>query len=113
MSRLKSPQVVGEAIKEIYEQKFGGKKRGRFQITRSQFRKLGGRKVLRDTFIDEVADECLDRGFVLIPVGDIIAIIEEGVVLNYRKVPKSVINPYIIEDEDEEEGELDVEEEEE
>ncbi|NWH05700.1 hypothetical protein [Desulfobacter latus] len=96
---------MAEIIEEIYEEKFGGKKRGRFQLSRSQFRRLGGRKKLHDAFIDEVADECLELGYILIIIEDIIAVIEENVVLNYRSVPKSIINSYIEEDDDDDEDE--------
>lgn len=95
MANFKSAEKMAEIIDEIYEEKFGGKKRGRFQFSRSQFRRLAGRKKLRDAFIDEVAEECLERGHILIHIGDIIAIIEENVVLNYRNAPKSLLNSYI------------------
>lgn len=98
MGKFKTAEKMAEIIEEIYEEKFGGKNRGRFQISRSQFRQLGGRKNLRDAFIDEVAEECLELGYILIPTGDIIAIIEESVVLNYRNVPKSILNSYIDEE---------------
>lgn len=101
MGSFKSAEQMAEIIEEIYEEKFGGKKRGRFQLSRSQFRRLGGRKNLRDAFIEEVADECLERGYILIVIEDIIAVIEENVVLNYRSVPKSIINLYVEEDDDE------------
>ena len=104
MKIFKSAEKMAEIIDEIYEEKFGGKRRGRFQISRSQFRKLGGRKQLRDAFIEEVADECLELGYILIVIEDIIAVIEENVVLNYRNVPKSIINSYIEEDDDEDES---------
>ena len=103
MSKHKTAEQMAEIIDEIYEEKFGGKSRGRFQISRSTFRRLAGRKNLRDSYIEEVADECLELGYVLVPLGDIIAIIEERVMLNYRKVPKSIINSYLIEDEDSDE----------
>ena len=105
MGNLKNAEKMAEIIDEIYEEKFGGKKRGRFQISRSQFRKLGGRKKLHDVFIYEVADECLELGYILIYTGDIIAIIEESVVMNYRNVPKSILGSYIDEEDDEEEDE--------
>jgi hypothetical protein len=100
MGNFKSKEQVAKIIEEIYEEKFGGKKRGRFQLSRSQFRRLGGRKKLRDAFIDEVADECLELGYILIIIEDIIAIIEANVVLNYRSVPKSIISSYIDEEDD-------------
>ena len=104
MSNFKNAEKMAEIIDGIYGEKFGGKKRGRFQISRSQFRKLGGRKNLRDAFIDEVAEECLELGYILISIGDIIAIIEENVVLNYRNVPKSILNSYIDEEHEDDES---------
>ena len=103
MGICKTAERMARIIEEIYEKKFGGKNRGRFQLSRSTFRKIAGRKKLRDSYIEEVADECLELGYVLVTLGDIIAIIEEGVMLNYRKVPKSVVNSYLIEDEDSDE----------
>ena len=94
MTRHKNAAEIAEILSEIYEQKFGGKSRGRFQISRSMFRTLVGRKVLRDAFIDEVASECLDLGYILFVIGDIIAIIEESVVIRYRSVTKSILNSY-------------------
>jgi len=100
MKNFKSAKQVAEIIEDIFKEKFGGKDKGRFQLSRSHFRKLLGRKNLRDAFIEEVADECLERGYILIVIEDIIAVIEENVVLNYRSVPKSIINLYVGEDED-------------
>lgn len=100
MIKHKNAEKMAEIIEEIYEQKFGGKSRGRFQISRTAFRQLSGRKRLSDAFIDEVAEEALELGYVLISLGDIIAIIEEKVMLNYRNVPKSIINNYLRENDD-------------
>jgi len=111
MSKRKSAEKMAEIIEEIYEKKFGGKSRGRFQISRTAFRQLSERKKLHDSFIDEVAEEALELGYVLVSLGDTIAIIEEQVMLNYRNVPKSIINEYLSEDdEDEKDGEEEDEE---
>jgi hypothetical protein len=106
MSNNISAEKMAEMIKEIYSESFGGKKRGRFQISRSQFRRLGGRKRLNDTFVYEVAEACLEIGYILIITGDIIAIIEENIVSNYRNVPKSIVRSYENEDEDNDEASL-------
>ncbi len=81
MAKRKSAEKMAEIIEEIYEEKFGGKSRGRFQISRSAFRQLSERKKLHDSFIDEVAEEALELGYVLVSLGDTIAIIEEQVML--------------------------------
>lgn len=99
MAKRKTAEEMAKIINEIYEERFGGKGRGRFQIQRSIFRKLAGRKNLHDTFVVEVSEECADLGYILIPLGDIFAVIEENIMLSYRKVPKSVFSKYLIEDE--------------
>ena len=113
MTKHKNAEKMAEIIEEIYDQKFGGKSRGRFQISRTAFRQLSGRKRLSDIFIDEVAERALELGYVLVSLGDTIAIIEEQVMLNYRNVPKSIINKYLHEDEDEDDEKDDEKEEDE
>ena len=113
MIKHKNAEKMAEIIEEIYDEKFGGKSRGRFQISRTAFRQLSGRKRLSDAFIDEVAEEALELGYVLVSLGDTIAIIEEQVMLNYRNVPKSIINGYLSEDDDNDEDEKDDDEDEE
>jgi hypothetical protein len=95
-------------IVDIYKESFGGKSRGRYQLSRAQFRKLAKRKRLSDSFINEVSEECLESGYILIPVGDSIAVIEEEIVSNYRIAPKRIINNFVTEkDDDDEEKEDD------
>lgn len=101
MEPYKTPEEMAEIIEEIYETKFGGKKRGRYQMSRVHFRMLSGRKRLADSFVWEVFDACLERGLILISFADIIAVIEEGVVLKYRSVTKNIVNSYIGEEDDE------------
>lgn len=94
MGDHKSAEEMATIIKEIYEKKFGGKRRGRFQISRSMFRRIAGRSNLRDAFVQEVADESLDNGYVLIPIDDALVVIEKRVLDNYRAVPKTIAKPY-------------------
>lgn len=103
MNKHKTAEQMAEIIADIYEKKFGGKRRGRFQILRSTFRQLAGRINLHDTFIQEVAVICLENGFVLFSLKDIIVVIETKVMLNYRNVPKSIFDFYLAEDEDNDE----------
>jgi hypothetical protein len=88
---------MSNIIRKIYEEDFGGKKRGRYLLSRSQFRKLAKRKRLSDSFFNEVAEEALESGFILIPLGDSIAVIEEGVVSSYRPVTKKILDSFAIE----------------
>jgi len=98
---MKTAQEMSKFLAEIYEKRFGGKARGRFQISRTAFRKLAGRTNLRDAFIDEVSEQALELGYILISVGDYIAVIKKVVLRNYRKVPKLILNQYLEDDDDE------------
>jgi hypothetical protein len=101
MGAHKNAEDMADILVDIYRKEFGGKKFSRYQISRSQFRKLAGRKRLRDAFIDMVAEECLEYGWLLFTFEDNILLIHENVVRKYRNVPDSIINSYIDEDIDE------------
>lgn len=83
---------VAQALIDIYEQTFGGKNRGRFKISRSNLRRLSGRKRLEDTTIEKIADAAYDKGLIVVDLGDYFAVVEEGVMRNYRPVPKSILS---------------------
>ena len=101
MSR-KTATEMAEILTNLYEDTFGGKKRGRYQITRSGFTELSGRKKLQDSFIYKVIDEALDWGYIVVDLGDYLVVIEVSVTENYRQVPKSKIKEITEEDEEEE-----------
>jgi len=112
--RRKTAIEMAEILSELYENTFGGKSRGRYQITRSGFTALAGRKKLQDSFIYKVIDAALDLDYIVVDLGDYLVIIEVSVTENYRQVPKSIIKEIISQDEedDDEEDFLDDEDEE-
>lgn len=89
---IKNPAEVANALANIYEESFGGKDRGRYQISRQGLRNLSGRKRLEDTIVNDIINEAYELGFVLTDMGDDFSIIEEGVMRSYRKVPDRVIS---------------------
>ena len=91
-----SPDGVAKALAEIYEKPFGGKDRGRYRISRRNLRRLSGKKRLEDGTIQKIVEAAYDRGFVIIDLGDEFAVIEEGVMANYRPAPKAVLSQYIL-----------------
>ena len=94
----KSPKDVAQQLSEIYESEFGGKDRGRFKISRSNLRRLAGRKRLEDTTVSRIADAALDIGYIVIDLEDYFSVIEEAVMLSYRLVPKSVLLLFLQDD---------------
>jgi hypothetical protein len=101
MGDHKNAEDMADILVDIYRKEFGGKKKCRYQISRSQFRKLAGRKRLRDAFIEDVAKECLEYGWLLIIFEGGIALIDEDVVRKYRTVPNSIIKLFVKDDDEE------------
>jgi hypothetical protein len=75
----------------------------RFQITRSTFRRaLTNKNILTDVFLNEIAEECINFGFLLIITGDKISFIKEEMVSDGKNVSLEVIEASISEVEDDE-----------
>ena len=62
------PRQLAEKLKDIYEQPFGGKKRGRFRTSRQNIRRLAKSPVLTDSYIHAVYEELLYFDLILINI---------------------------------------------
>ena len=91
----KTPADVAKELAGIYEKTFGGKKRGRYKISRGSLCRLSSRKRLEDSTIDKITDAAYDIGYIIVNLGEYFAVVEESVMLNYRPVPKSVLSEFI------------------
>ncbi len=92
--KRKTPAEVANILAKIYGKEFGGKDRGRFQISREGLREISGKKRLEDPIIAETINESYERGFVVTDLGEDFSVIEESVMRNYRKVPKQIIGEF-------------------
>jgi hypothetical protein len=88
---MKTPAEVAEALKDIYETDFGGKARGRYQISRPALRELSGRGRLEESTVEAIVSEAYELGFVVTDLGDDFSVVEVDVMRSYRKVPSRVI----------------------
>ena len=82
---------------DVYEAEFGGKARGRFQLTRQDLKKLLGVKRLHPSTMQKLVDACLMSGLVVIDMDDTIAFAEERYVSKWRRVPSRLIEDYTAE----------------
>jgi len=113
MSIVTNERIVLVADKlyiSAYEARFGGKKRGRFLITRSDLRELLGVSKLTTDTIDKLAEEFLSTDLALIDMEDCFGVMETSMILNWRKIPSRLVEEYkneidseLIEDEELEE----------
>lgn len=95
MTANKSPVEMAALIKKIYEMEFGGKERGRFKISGSNFRQLSQRTRLEESTIQKIMNEALEQGFIVTDLGDYFSVVEHKVMMNYRPVPKSILKEFI------------------
>jgi hypothetical protein len=91
---MRDAKQVAKILEKIYETEFGGKDRGRFQISREGLREISGRRRLEDTVLAAIINEAYERGLVVTDIGEGFSVIEEEVMRNYRKVPKKITASY-------------------
>ena len=88
-------QKVAEVLEQqIYETPFGGKSRGKFLISRDGLKDLLGVGRLTTSIVEELVDECLKRNIAFIDLDDCFAVVDEGFVRNFRKVPNSIVREF-------------------
>jgi len=97
MSIVTNKRILLVSLKlsvSAYETKFGGKKRGRFLITRSDLRELLGVSKLTTDTIDKLAEECLSIDLALIDMEDCFAVMETNMILNWRKITSRLVEEF-------------------
>jgi hypothetical protein len=94
-SSKKSADQVAKILSEIYEKKFGGKGRGRYQISYAGLKHIAGRARLGEKFMAEVGDELFEMGFVLVNLAPDFAVVDLAIMGRYRKVPQSILLKYV------------------
>lgn len=55
-------QTVADRLAALYDQEFGGKDRGRFQISMKHLRALTGRRRVPASLVRKIAEEMTERG---------------------------------------------------
>jgi hypothetical protein len=88
------PRQLAEKLKEIYEEPFGGKKRGRFRTSRRNIRRLAKLPVLTDSYIHAVYEELLYFDLILINIDSAFCVFPATIAKGFRRVPGSIIANY-------------------
>lgn len=98
-------EVVDDLI-TLYTEKFGGKLKGRYKISRENLAHLSVRVSLQEVIIDKIRVMMLEEGYSFIKVfdedGTSYIIIDNKIFTNYREVPLRLIRQCIKEAEDKE-----------
>ena len=87
----RSAATVAAMLELLYDQRFGGKENGRFRISRKFLREIARRQRISDDFLDELADELFELGFVLINAETFLAVLNQRLLNGYRRATKAAI----------------------
>jgi len=92
---MKSITQVTQELLLIREKTFGGKAKGRYKMSLSNFRVLCERKRLDPKFLDDIISYAIEEGLVITVITNYICVVEIDSPLSYRPVPKSVLAEFL------------------
>ncbi len=98
MNGRPSERQIAELLAALYEQKFGGKERGRYRISMKQMRALADRRRVPGTLIGKVGEELFELGYVLIDLETFFAVLAQGTFRSYRRVSDSCLAAWTMPD---------------
>ena len=104
MDTQRLEEVAEKLWRNVYEEPFRGKERGRFCLTREQLKRALRVERLHPNTIERLQDVALARGLVIIDLDDLFPCIEVEVIRRYRRPPMEVFGKFFPE---EDEGGLD------
>lgn len=84
-----SERQVAERLAALYEEKFGGKARGRYRISMKQMRALTDRKRVPGDVLQKVGEELFELGYVLIDLETFFVVLAQATFRSYRRVSDS------------------------
>lgn len=86
MAGNRSERQIAEALALLYEQRFGGKERGRYRISMKHMRALTGRKRVPPEAIRKIGEELFELGYVLVDLETYFVVLAQRTFSSYRRV---------------------------
>ncbi|HZK89792.1 MAG TPA: hypothetical protein VFC56_06550 [Stellaceae bacterium] len=90
VSEEKIKDVALKLWRDLYEEPFRGKERGRFCLTREQLKRALETERLHSSAIERLQDEALHLGLVIIDLDDRFPCVELTIARRYRRPPEEV-----------------------
>ena len=88
----RSPDALAQLLVGLYDQRFGGASIGKFRISRKFLRKLAGRRKLPDAFLDALAEEMFEIGYVFVDCESYSIVLNQKQFASYRRVTSLAVN---------------------
>jgi len=84
-------ETVASRLDGMFDEEFGGKRRGRYRISEKFMRHLIGRKRLYPETIRQLQQAMFERGFVLIDMDGFFVVIGAKTLASYRRVGPAIV----------------------
>ena len=84
--------VVAEKLENLYARPFGGRRAGKFRISRKFLRQVAGRRRLSDDFVRAVGEALFERGCVLVDLETHFVVLEQRLFNSYRRVTAAAVS---------------------
>ena len=81
--------LVADRLASLYEERFGGKIRGRYRISMKQMRALTGHRRVPAEVIRNIGEELYELGFVLIDLETFFVVLAQSTFRSYRRLSDS------------------------
>lgn len=94
VSDEKIREVAGKLWRDMYEESFRGKDRGRFCLTREQLKSALCTNRLHSTTIGRLQDEALALGLMIVDLDDLFPCVEVKIIRKYRRPPSDVFRKH-------------------
>ena len=87
----RSAATIAEILERLYDETFGGKKNGRYRISRKFLLGIARRRRLTDQHVDEIAEELFETNFILVNVETYFVVLNQKLFSNYRRATTAAI----------------------
>ena len=92
----RSERRIAERLALLYEQRFGGKERGRYRISMKHMRALTGRKRVPQEVIRRIGEELFELGYVLIDLETYFVVLAQRTFSSYRRVSDGCLSAVMV-----------------
>ena len=90
-NHLPSLALVADRLSDLYDKSFGGKAKGRFRIASKLVCRLASRRRLYENDVRDLTRIMLERGYVLIDMGNFFVVLSANTFVNYRRANEDCI----------------------
>jgi len=86
-----NPVEIAQRLATLYHLRFGGKRTGRFRVSRRYLLELSGRKRLPERLLQDLVNEMFEQGFVFIDLESFFVVLDQKLFVGYRRVTRKII----------------------